>query len=305
MILITGGNGYIGTEIARILLKKKEEFRIMDDLSGSNPLNLVFLNQVEFFWGDVRKKDDLREAFEDVDTVIHLAAKLPSTPGLLDKVEEVDRIVDVNYHGALNVLEEARKRDARVIFASTCNLYGIGENLKEESPTKPLNPYAESKFQAEKACLDYSEKYGLDVRILRLASAYGYSPGVRFNLVVNYFVLRAILGYPLTIFGEGDNWRPFIHVSDAARAFLHLMDHGRRGEIYNVAQNNLRIIDVAEIVKENVNQVDILLIKEIKPEFSYTIDSTKFLETGFEFKYDIRSGILHLVEKLRDLKGTR
>ena len=307
MILITGGNGYIGTEIAKILLKEGESFRIMDNLSGSNPLNLLYLNQVDFFWGDVRNREDVKNAFEDVDAVIHLAAKLPTTPGLLDKVEEVARVVeDVNYNGTLNVLEEARRKDAAVVFASTCNIYGIGENLGEESKPNPLNPYAESKLKAEKACIEYAENYGMNIKILRLASAYGFSPGVRFNLVVNYFTLRAMLGYKLSVFGDGGNWRPFIHVHDAARAFLHLIDNAKKCEVYNAAESNLRIIDVANAVKESVNpQTTIELIKEIQPEFSYSVNSSKFLETGYKFKFTFKSGVLDLVEKLKSLKGQK
>ncbi len=305
MILITGGNGYIGTEIAKILLKKGKEFRIMDNLSGSNPLNLLYLNQIDFFWGDIRNKEDLKVAFKDVDVVIHLAAKLPTTPGLLDKVEEVAKVVDdINYCGTLNVLEEVRRKDASLIFASTCNVYGVGENLKEDSPTKPLNPYAESKLKAEKACIEYAEKYGMDIKILRLASVYGFSPGVRFNLVVNYFILRAMLGYKLAVFGDGRNWRPFIHVHDASRAFLHLIEYGEKGEIYNAAESNLRIIDVAETVKETINpKIDIEFIKEIKPEFSYSVDSSKFFNAGFKPEFDFKSGIVHLAEKLKALEG--
>ncbi len=304
MILITGGNGYIGTEIAKILLKEKKEFRIMDNLSGSNPLNLLYLNQIDFFWGDIRNEEDLKVAFKDVDVVIHLAAKLPTTPGLLDKVEEVTKVVeDINYYGTLNVLEEARRKDASLIFASTCNVYGVGENLKEDSPTKPLNPYAESKLKAEKVCIEYAKKYGMDIKILRLASVYGFSPGVRFNLVVNYFTLRAMLGYKLAVFGDGKNWRPFIHVHDASRAFLHLIKNGGKGEIYNAAESNLRIIDVAQAVKGIINpRIDIVFIKEIKPEFSYSVDSSKFFNTGFKPEYDFKSGITHLAEKLKSLR---
>jgi len=307
MILLTGGNGYIGTEIAKILLKKNEEFRVMDNLSGSNPLNLLYLNQIDFFWGDIRNKEDLKFAFKDVDVVIHLAAKLPTTPGLLDKVEEIAKVVeDINYFGTLNILEEARKRDVSLIFASTCNVYGIGENLKENSPTKPLNPYAKSKLKAERACIDYAEKYGMDIKILRLASVYGYSPGVRFNLVVNYFVLRGLLGYKLAVFGNGSNWRPFIHVHDAAMAFLHILDNGNKGEIYNAAESNLRIIDVAKTVKEKVNpQIEIEFVREIKPEFSYSVDSSKFFNSGFKPKYDFESGIVHLANRLMDLKQSK
>ncbi len=304
MILITGGNGYIGSAISELLMREDEEFRIMDDLSGSDPLNLLFLNHVDFYWGDVRDKEDLKKAFRDVDTVIHLAAKLPATPGMLDEVRE--EVETVNYYGTLNVLEEARKRDAQVLFASSCNIYGVGYKLNETSQVKPLNPYSESKLKAERACLEYHEKYGLDVKILRLASNYGYSPGVRFNLVVNYFVLRAILGYSLTVFGDGDNWRPFIHVKDAARAFLFLRNHGESGEIYNVGGENFRIKEVAETVIQVVNpSTGIDFIKDRKPEFSYNVDFTKIRETGFETLFDLQSGVRDLASRLRALKNLR
>jgi UDP-glucose 4-epimerase len=303
MILLTGGNGYIGTAISSILMQQGEKFRVMDNLSGSDPLNLLHLDHVDFFWGDIRKREDLKYAFEDIDAVIHLAAKLPATPGMLDEVKS--EVEDVNYHGTLNVLEEARKRDAKVLFASTCNIYGIGTNLREEDSVKPLNPYSQSKLKAERACMDYHEKYGLNVKILRLASVYGYSPGVRFNLVVNYFVLRALLGYELTVFGDGENWRPFIHVKDAARSFLFLMENGKDG-IYNVGGKNLRIRDVAEIVRNSVNpEINIEFIKEIKPEFSYSVNFDKISETGFKPEYDFRDGLLDLAERLKKLRSHR
>ncbi len=304
MILITGGNGYIGTVLSNLLTESAEEFRVMDDLSGSDPLNLLFLNHINFFWGDIRKKQDVERAFKDVDTVIHLAAKLPTTPGVLDEVKE--EVSDVNYNGTLNVLEQARKSDAQVLFASSCNIYGIGENLHENSETKPLNSYSQSKLEAEKLCLDYHRNYGLNVKILRLASNYGYSPGVRFNLVINYFVLRSILGYPLTVFGDGSNWRPFIHVKDAARAFLHLIDEGKSGEIYNVGGENFTIKEVAELVKIKVNpSIDVEFDDSYIPEFSYSVDFSKIRKASFQLEYDLEMGIEHLSHKLRDLKELR
>ena len=302
MILVTGGCGYIGTALSSILMRKGEEFRIMDNLSGCNPLNLLFLNNdVEFVWGDVRKKDDLKFAMEGVDVVVHLAAKLPTAPGMIDTTG--GDVADVNYFGTKLVLEEARKRDLKVLFASTCNIYGVGRDLKEGAEAKPLNPYSKSKLRAEKLCLEYHERYGLEVVILRLASVYGYSPGVRFNLVVNYFVLRAILGYNLTVFGKGENWRPFIHVEDAANAFLFLMEKGKEGEIYNVGGENFKIKDVAEIVRSLVNpKIDIEFLVDREPEFSYSVNFRKIQELGFKPKYSLKKGIEDLAEKLKVLK---
>ncbi|WP_290900006.1 NAD(P)-dependent oxidoreductase [Ferroglobus sp.] len=302
MILVTGGNGYIGTALSKYLISEGYDFRIFDNLSGSNPLNLLYLNgKAEFVWGDVRNQEELKKAFIDVDVVIHLAAKLPTIPGLLDKVE--NEVRETNYFGTLNVLEMARKFDASVIFASTCNVYGVGENLTENSEPKPLNPYALSKLEAEKVCLYYHNTYGLDVKILRLASVHGYSYGVRFNLVVNFFTLRAVLGYPLTVFGDGSNWRPFIHVSDAAEAFVFFMKRGKSGEIYNVGKENFRIRDVARIVKDVVNSKTQILFDERRtPEFSYSVSFEKMRAAKFEPKVSLEDGVKELAEKLHKLK---
>lgn len=303
MILITGGNGYIGTALSEILRKKGERYRIFDNLSGSSPLNLFYLDgDVDFIWGDIRNLKELNSAFNGIDAVIHLAAKLPTAPGMIDDVS--GDVASVNVKGTENILELARRYDTKVVFASTCNLYGIGESLNESSEVKPLNPYAKSKLEAEKLCLDYYKTYGLDIVILRLASVFGYSPGVRFNLVANYFTLRALMNYPLTVFGDGSNWRPFIHVKDAARAFLHFLENGKSGDIYNVGNENETIGNLAQLVKSVVNQkVEIIYIKEKQPEFSYSVDFTKAFNTGFKAKYSLRRGILDLSAKLIYLKN--
>ncbi|HDN74102.1 MAG TPA: NAD-dependent epimerase/dehydratase family protein, partial [Archaeoglobus sp.] len=103
MILITGGCGYVGTALSSLLMRRGEEFRILDNLSGCSPLNLLFLNHVEFVWGDVRKPDDLKLAMKDVDIVVHLAAKLPTAPGMIDGMD--GDVESVNYSGTKNVLE--------------------------------------------------------------------------------------------------------------------------------------------------------------------------------------------------------
>ena len=305
MILITGGNGYIGTAITEMLIKNGKEFRIFDNLSGSSPLNLFYLNdRAEFIWGDVRNINELKTAFKDIDSVIHLAARLPAAPGLVDEINE--NVKSVNVDGTENVLELARKYDTRVVFASTCNIYGIGMNLSETSEVRPLNPYAESKLEAEKMCMEYYKTYGLDVVIIRLSSVYGYSIGVRFNLVVNYFTIRALMNYPLTVFGRGDNWRPFVHVKDAAKAFLYFLEKGRAGETYNVGSENCKIGDLAKKVKRIVNpKARIVFVEDKEPEFSYHVDFTKAIKAGFKPRFSLEDGVKELATKLVHLKNYR
>jgi nucleoside-diphosphate-sugar epimerase len=119
-------------------------------------------------------------------------------------------------------------------------------------------------------------------------------------------VLRAITGYSLTVFGDGSNWRPFVHVKDVARAFLFFAFKGKSGEIYNIGCENYRISDVAEIVRREVNPaVSIVFDEKKKPEFSYHVRFEKAKLAGFETQYNLVEGIRDLANKIRDLRTFR
>jgi len=128
----------------------------------------------------------------------------------------------VNRDGTENVLTAAGKFDVEnVVVASSCNNYGraASTDIDEETEQNPLNPYAESKVACERLLNEAIEAHGFDGTALRMSTNYGWSLGVRFNLVVNHFVFRGLTDRPLTVYGDGSNWRPFIHVRDAARAY--------------------------------------------------------------------------------------
>jgi UDP-glucose 4-epimerase len=139
---------------------------------------------------------------------------------------------------------------------------------------------------------------------LRMATNYGHSPGVRFNLVVNYFVFRALTGRALTVYGDGSNWRPFIHVEDAARAYKSaaLAPEDWDRQVYNVGANddNYQISEIAEVVREEVGPVDITYLEDEHPGPSYHVDFDRLAETDFETTWTLREGVRDLAERFTE-----
>jgi nucleoside-diphosphate-sugar epimerase len=247
--------------------------------------------EYEFVRGDVRDAETVERAMQDVDAVIHLAA----ITGARQSHEIREKVFDVNLAGTETILSAAAAEGVRqVVFASSCNVYGdtYAEELDEAAETDPANPYAESKLAAERACEDAS----VPATSLRLATNFGYSPGVRFNLVVNSFVFRALRGEPLTVYGDGDNWRPFVHVADTARAFAAALDW--EPGVYNVGWDNVRIEEVARAVEAAVDRPaerDYLADCDSGP--SYHVDFSKAHGEGFGATQTLADGVADLVRR--------
>ncbi|GAA0255328.1 NAD-dependent epimerase/dehydratase family protein [Haladaptatus pallidirubidus] len=310
-VLVTGGCGYIGSVLVPQLLSAEvvEQVTVFDSLEGGSPRNLVRTGlggdaALSFQRGDVRKYGSVESAMRGVDAVIHLAA-ITGADNTHNRREET---FAVNYGGTENVLTASGKLDVEtVVFASSCNNYGrtMSRHLDEETDAEPLNPYAESKLRAERLLAEATETYGFDGTVLRMSTNYGYAPGVRFNLVVNHFVFRALTNRPLTVYGDGSNWRPFIHVRDAARAYSCAARHPERWPktVYNVGSNeeNYRIAEIAEIVREELDQsVDVTYLGEKQPGPSYHVNFDRLGETGFEPKQSVRSGIVDLARRFQE-----
>ncbi len=192
---------------------------------------------------------------------------------------------------------ESRGVDVSFVFVSSCNVYGdtySSRDLIEDDSADPRNPYARSKLKAEKLCMDSP----LNPVVLRPATNFGWSPGVRFNLVVNSFVFRAVMGEPLTVYGEGSNWRPFIHVKDTAKTILESVDWPT--DIYNIGWKNLKIKEIAKTIKEIDKDIGIeyQLDKDSGP--SYRVDFSKAQKHGLKPNFTLKDGIEELIEKFEN-----
>ncbi len=307
-VLVTGGCGYIGSTLIPRLQSRGavDSVTILDSLVSGSPRNLIGANIADGFdfrEGDVREYGDVESAMRDVDTVIHLAA-ITGASGTHDRREET---FDVNLEGTENVLKAAEKLEvSNVVFASSCNIYGraTATDIDETVDPDPINPYAESKLAAEARLAEYVGEE-LSGTALRLSTNYGYAPGIRFNLVVNQFVFRALTGRPLTVYGDGSNWRPFIHVSDAVRAFESAaLEPESWPELrYNVGskEENYQIRDIARIIEEEVgSEPEITYLEDRHPGPSYHVNFDRVKETGFEPEYTLREGVRDLAEKFTE-----
>ena len=305
-VLVTGGLGYIGSVLIPLLDgdDRVDRIAVVDNCALGSPRSLkgALTDAVDFRRGDVREYGDVESAMRDCDTVVHLAA-ITGAASTHDRREET---FAVNYDGTENVLTAAGKLGVEnVVLASSCNLYGraTSTDLDETIGPDPINPYAETKLESETLLREAMDEFGMDGTALRMATNYGDAPGVRFNLVVNTFVFRALTDRALTVYGDGSNWRPFIHVRDAARAYAHaaLAPDAWDHVVYNVGSNdgNYQISEIAEAVSEEVAPVDVTYLEDEHPGPSYHVNFDRIAETGYETEWTLREGIRDLADAFR------
>ena len=220
--LITGGAGFIGSNLVERLLGDGVQVRILDNLTTGSLENIEpFLGEIEFKQGDVRDLDMLQEVMVGVEVVFHQAAVVSVPRSVEDPIEAAM----VNDLGTLHVLEGARRVGVRrVVFASSCAVYGDLPQLpkREDMETMPLSPYAASKLHGETYSLLYSDLYGLEAVCLRYFNVYGpkQDPTSPYSGVISIFMDRAVRGELPTIFGDGEQFRDFVYVADVVRANL-------------------------------------------------------------------------------------
>ena len=307
-VLVTGGCGYIGSALVPRLQESPAvgHLTVLDNLSDGSPANLraadLGRDDFTFIEGDVCEYGAVEAAMRDTDAVIHLAA-ITGAASTHDRAEETHA---VNLGGTENVLKAASKCGVdRIVFASSCNNYGRADEqeLDETTVPDPINPYAETKVAGEELLDEHASEHDVETTALRLSTVYGNAPGIRFNLVVNAFVFRAMTGRPLTVYGDGSNWRPFIHVEDAARAFADAVRHPDRWSepVYNVGApaENYRIDDVATTVdKELDRSLDITYLEDRQPGPSYHVDFDRLQTTGFGLQWTLAEGVRDLARHL-------
>ena len=304
-VLITGGAGYIGSILARDLLNSGYLVRIIDRFwFGLNPIKDIIGGQsdLDILAGDVMNLEDLGKAIKEVDAVVHLAA-IVGDPACA--VHDPTNIFETNFMAPIRLAMLAREHNVkRFIFASTCSVYGANdaEILNEASTPLPITIYGRTKFEAEKQILLLTNDQ-FSPCILRLATVYGISPRMRFDLVINYITMKAVTERKITILG-GNQWRPFIHVGDAARAFqtvLEAPDDKIAGEIFNVGANeeNYQIKEIAEPIKRLIPDVEVIYAREIEDKRSYNVSFDKIHRVlGFATTKRVEDGVFEIKDAI-------
>ena len=226
-VLVTGGAGFIGSNLVRRLVAEQHVVTVLDDLSSGFRRNLAPFPGVRFVEGDIRVEADVRSAIEGVEVVFHLAASVGNRRSIDDPLRDAE----VNVLGTLRVLEAARWAGVRkVVASSSAGIFGELKTLpiREDHPIEPDSPYGASKLCCEKECLAYAKLFGLEAVCLRYFNVYG--PNQRFDAygnVIPIFVFQMLRGEPLTIFGDGEQTRDFVNVRDVVQA--NLLAAGARG----------------------------------------------------------------------------
>lgn len=262
--LVTGGAGFIGSNIVEELVKRDEKVRVLDNFSTGKRENLLpFLNKIELIEGDIRSYHIVREAVNEVDFVLHQVA-LPSVPR---SIKDPITTNDINVGGTLNILEASKDSAVkRVIYASSSSVYGDSEVLpkKENMAPNPLSPYAVSKLTGEKYCQVFYKIYGLETVCLRYFNVFGprQDPTSQYSAVIPKFFAAMKEGKKINIYGDGKQSRDFTYVSNVVEAnLLACTGNNISGEVFNVACGERHTII------ELVNELNIIMGNDIKPSF--------------------------------------
>lgn len=288
-ILIVGGAGYIGGFMVDLFLRNKDyKVTVYDNLLYETR----YLKKVDFIFGDILDTDKLGQIIHDFDVVVWLAAIVGDgacavDTALTDKInyQTVRWLVD-NYKG-------------KIVFTSTCSVYGVNHELiSEDSTPNPLSAYASTKLEAE----TYVVENAADYIIFRLGTLYGLSDEhsrLRFDLVANILTLRAVQGETLKVFG-GEQWRPLLHVRDVAYATDYCIKNNIQG-LFNLSECNVRISDLAKtitdlVIDSNVEYSD-MKFEDLR---NYKVTNKRILDTGWQPKEDLNSGIEEMVKIFRE-----
>lgn len=305
-VLVTGGAGYIGNFVVEELLDAGHRVRVLDSmLFGDGALEpLADHERLDVRTGDIRHIEDLSYALEEMDAVVHMAGIVGDPAcGVNEQATQ-----SVNVEATKSLVEVCKLHDIeRLLFASTCSVYGASElmELNEGSYRNPLSLYAESKIDSEELILhnthDRFSKNSTTSTILRLGTIFGWSRRMRFDLVVNILTAKAVLEEDIPVYG-GEQYRPLVHVHDAARAFVDVLEAPKEtvgGQIFNVGDNDLnyRIETVGRIVEDNVDDAEVRFVEHKEDDRTYRVSFDKINHiVGWEAERDIADGVEEIAE---------
>lgn len=291
-VLVTGGAGYIGSELVFQLAKipDVEEIIVYDNLSKANynlfisHSNKIDRKNVKFVMGDLLDTRKLQKALKGIDVVYHLAAKVTNPYNGADS----DIFEQVNHWGTAELtyaVEEAGVK--QLIHLSSAGVYGFSPKKQEITEDSRLNPrtfYSISKMRAEGHALRLKDK--MNVVVFRAANVYGYTPVIRFDAVINKFLFDSHFNGQISIHGSGKQVRPFIHVKNLVKALLVPLKTEVESDVYNLIQRNTSILDLVDIYKALYPELEFIFInqhlelRDLKISLSSKFDQYLKIEEG-------------------------
>ena len=300
-IVITGGLGYIGTELCKLYSGVSWHHRIIviDNRFISERVNQVRNWNMEFIQGDILDKDLIEKYCSDADVVHHLAGitDVPRTKSEASKTQD-EKIKEVGEKGTQNILDAVNDK-CKIIFPSTHVVYeGIDEiktDIKENEETKPVLSYSSSKAINE----NQLKKSGKNFIILRLGSVYGYSTdSMRIDIMPNLFSKIASQNGTLKLFAGGRQIKSLVPLIDVARCFKFMEEEEKiKSEIFNLTKDTLTVKEVAEVCKKHNSKITLTETNDEVPNLGFSLSNKKLLNTGFKFLYNLDQNIKEMIEK--------
>lgn len=309
IVLVTGGAGYLGSQLIRDLPKTKAfrgaTIRVLDNMMRERYVSLWNLPKgvrYEFLEGDVRKPDDVKQAVADAEVVFSLS-DLTNAPMSFERKELT---WETNHKGVLNLFEHALSAGVKkFVYTSTCSVYGPTQGVvNEDAECKPASPYGESKLTAERAMHAKAHEVGFDWTGLRLGTVYGWTIGMRFDTIINRFTYLAAQGRPLTVYDTA--WkekRPYVSAKDVVQAYkLAATKPKAKGHVFNVVHENANMETIIGAIKAVYPDIGVSTTKTPSlNQLSYEVDASRFRALGFRPTVGIVEGVREMAEKFRGI----
>lgn len=306
-ILVTGGAGYIGSTLVPVLLAEGHRVRVLDALlhGGESLLGVWVHPCFEFVKGDICDRASLKHAVAGIEGVVHLAAVVGDPA--CSRQPELARAV--NLQASLALIEESQRAGvSRFLFASTCSNYGkmkdADKYVDEETELRPVSLYAETKVAVEKALLQSGRLGSWCPTPLRLATIFGVSPRMRFDLTINEFTMEMLTKKQLKVYGE-QFWRPYVHVRDAARAIQLVLDSPAAkvaGGVFNVGatDQNFQKQQLVEMIRPYAPEAAVEFVHKAEDPRDYRVSFTRITDQlGFNITRTVAQGIEEVAHLVR------
>ena len=298
-ILITGGAGFQGSHLVDRCVEAGHEVTILSTHSTEAQRNISSsVQDSAVIWGSISDPELVEKSTRDHEVVIHLAARI----NVDESIHAPHDYLLTNVIGTFNVLEGVRKHGCRLIYGSSCEVYGSPASpgpINENADLRPHSPYAASKASADRLCFAYWKTYGIDVTIARPCNIYGpRQKGGIGGAVIPIFVERALGNQPLVVYGSGSQRRQYMHVDDLVSAYMLVLEKpSLAGEVFNFGtDDNPSIKEIAEFVARQCDST----VEYGQPRpgevQAFVLDNTKAYQLGFAPKVGFWDGLTRYID---------